>query len=71
MNKIDQTLPTYKEWTSDMNLCDMIKFYYDVDIDNFTGDPWKILAEAVTNEHWLQEFHVRFAEYLREREYIS
>ena len=64
-------LPTYEEWTSNMNLCDMIKFYYDVDIDNFTGDPWQLMAEAVSYPEWLREFHIRFKDYLQEREYIK
>ena len=54
-----------------MNLCDMIKFYYDVDIDNFTGDTWELMADAVSNPNWLEEFYIRFKDYLQEREYIK
>ena len=40
-----EDLPTYEEFTKDMKLVDQIKFYYDVDIDNFIGDPWEIVGE--------------------------
>ena len=63
-------LPTYEEYTKDMPLVDQIKFYYDVDIDNYLGDPWEILAECAVDSHWLEEFKVNFKEYLQEREYI-
>lgn len=64
-------LPTYEEYIKDMPLVEQIKFYYDVDIDNFIGDPWKIVAEVAENPFWLNEFHDNFEEYLREREYIQ
>ena len=65
-------LPTYEEWTKDMSLTDQIKFHYDVDLDNFTGDPWEIVAEIAQTQgsNWLREFHKEFEENLREREYI-
>jgi len=63
-------LPTFEEWTKDMSLEDQIKFYYDVDIDNYLGDPWEILAECAVDPHWLEEFKVNFKEYLQERDYI-
>tara|TARA_A100001015_G_C14822926_1_gene645499 strand:+ start:369 stop:572 length:204 start_codon:yes stop_codon:yes gene_type:complete len=65
-----QNLPTYEEWTKDMSLTKQIQFYYDVDIDNFVGDVWDIVAEVAENPHWLKEFKVNFKEYLQEREYI-
>lgn len=65
-----QNLQTYEEWTKDMSLADQIKFYFDVDIDNYLGDPWEILAECAVDSHWLEEFKVNFKEYLQEREYI-
>ena len=65
-------LPTYEEFTKDMKLVDQIKMYYDVDIDNFTGDPWEIVGEIAEDcPNWLNEFNVEFEEYLREREYIQ
>ena len=65
-------LPTYEEYIKDMPLVDQIKFYYDVDIDNFTGDPWQIVAEIAEDcPNWLAEFKVNFKEYLQEREYIQ
>jgi len=64
-------LPTYEEFTKDMSLADQIKFYYDVDLDNYLGDPWEILAECAVDPHWLSEFKVNFKEYLQEREYIK
>lgn len=66
-----EKLPTFKEWTKDMSLADQIKFYFDVDIDNYLGDPWEILAECAVDPHWLSEFKVNFKEYLQEREYIQ
>jgi hypothetical protein len=64
-------LPTYEEWTKDMDLESQIKFYYDVDIDNYLGDPWQIVAEIAEEcPNWLKEFKVNFKEYLQEREYI-
>jgi len=65
-------LPTFEEWTNNMSLTDQIKFHYDVDLDNFTGDPWEIVAEIARTEgsNWLREFHKEFEENLREREYI-
>ena len=65
-------LPTYEEFTKDMKLVDQIKMYYDVDVDNFTGDPWEIVGEIAENcPNWLNEFNTEFEEYLREREYIQ
>ena len=64
-------LPTYEEYIKDMPLVDQIKFYYDVDLDNYLGDPWEILAECAVDPHWLEEFKVNFKEYLQEREYIQ
>ena len=64
-------LPTYEEWTKDMSLTKQIQFYYDVDIDNFVGDVWDIVAEVAENPNWLKEFKVNFKEYLQEREYIQ
>ena len=64
-------LPTFEEWTKDMDLESQIKFYYDVDIDNYLGDPWQIVAEIAEEcPNWLKEFKVNFKEYLQEREYI-
>ena len=64
-------LPTFEEWTKDMSLTDQIKFHYDVDLDNFTGDPWEIVGEIAEDcPNWLKEFHKEFEENLREREYI-
>ena len=67
---IDMSLPTYEEHTKDWSLVDKIKFHYDVDIDNFIGDPWEIVAEVANNSNWLKEFEKEFEENLREREYI-
>lgn len=71
MKQLDH-LPTYEEYTKDMPLVEQIKFYYDVDIDNFIGDPWKIVAEIAEDcPNWLNHFRTEFEEYLREREYIK
>ena len=71
MKQLEEAIPTYEEYTKDMSLVDQIKFYYDVDIDNYLGDPWEILAECAVDPHWLSEFKVNFKEYLQEREYIQ
>ena len=71
LNNDMEKLPTYEEWTKNMSLTDQIKFHYDVDIDNFIGDPWDVVAQVAENPHWLEEFHAEFEEYLREREYIQ
>ena len=70
LNNDMENLPTYEEWTKDMSLTKQIQFYYDVDIDNFVGDVWDIVAEVAENPNWLEEFKVNFKEYLQEREYI-
>ena len=65
-------LPTYEEFTKDMPLVEQIKFYYDVDIDNYIGDPWEIVAEIAEDcPNWLEQFRTDFKEYLQEREYIQ
>ena len=71
MKQLEEILPTYEVWTKDMSLADQIKFYFDVDIDNYLGDPWEILAECAVDPHWLSEFKINFKEYLQEREYIQ
>ena len=70
LNNDMEKLPTYEEYIKDMPLVDQIKFYFDVDIDNYLGDPWEILAECAVDPYWLEEFKVNFKEYLQEREYI-
>ena len=71
LNNDMEKLPTYEQYIKDMSLADQIKFYFDVDIDNYLGDPWEILAECAVDPHWLKEFKVNFKEYLQEREYIQ
>lgn len=71
LNNDMEKLPTYEQYIKDMSLVDQIKFYFDVDIDNYLGDPWEILAECAVDSHWLEEFKVNFKEYLQEREYIQ
>ena len=71
LNNDMEKLPTYEEWTKNMSLTKQIQFYYDVDIDNFVGDVWDIVAEVAENPNWLEEFKVNFKEYLQEREYIQ
>jgi hypothetical protein len=67
-------LPTYEEYYKENfpRLVDAIKFHYDVDIDNFIGDPWEIVGEIAEDcPNWLNHFHKEFEENLREREYIK
>jgi len=71
LNNDMEKLPTYEEYIKDMSLADQIKFYFDVDLDNYLGNPWEILAECAVDPHWLEEFKVNFKEYLQEREYIQ
>lgn len=71
MKQSEEAIPTYEQYTKDMSLSDQIKFYFDVDIGNYLGDPWEILAECAVDPHWLEEFKVNFKEYLQEREYIK
>ncbi len=71
MKKLEEEAPTYEEYIKDMSLAEQIKFYFDVDLDNYLGDPWEILAECAVDPHWLEEFKVNFKEYLQEREYIQ
>lgn len=67
-----EDLPTYEEYTEDMALIDQIKMYYEVDIDNFIGNPWEIIEEMTDDySKWLEEFHQEFKEYLQERDYIQ
>ena len=68
---MNNKLPTYEEFTKNMSLTDQIKFHYDVDIDNFIGDPWQIVSEIAEDcPNWLNEFKKEFRENLKEREYI-
>tara|TARA_R110002051_G_scaffold307728_1_gene378924 strand:+ start:89 stop:373 length:285 start_codon:yes stop_codon:yes gene_type:complete len=67
---INMTLPTYHEFTKDWSLVEKLKFHYDVDLDNFTGDVWDLVANVASNRDWLNEFYREFEENLREREYI-
>lgn len=62
--------PSFKEFTKDMPLIDQLKFYYDVDVDNYLGDPWEIIVKCAIDPHWLTKFKVNFKEYLKEKEYI-
>ena len=72
LNNDMEDLPTYEEYIKDMDLESQIKFYYDVDIDNYLGDPWQIVAEIAEDcPNWLNECKVNFKEYLQEREYIK
>jgi len=65
-------LPTFEEYIKDMPLIEQIKMYYDVDIDNFRGDPWEIVAEIAEDcPNWLEDFRIEFKKYLQEREYIQ
>jgi hypothetical protein len=65
-------LPTFEEYIKDMPLIEQIKMYFDVDVDNFIGDPWEIVAEIAEDcPNWLEQFRSDFKEYLQEREYIQ
>jgi hypothetical protein len=66
-----EDLPTYEEYTEDMPLIDQLTMYYEVDIDNFIGNPWDIIKDMTEDySKWLKEFNKQFKEYLQERDYI-
>ena len=64
------SLPTYYKFINGWSLVEKLKFHYDVDLDNFTGDVWDLVANVASNRDWLNEFYRDFEENLREREYI-
>jgi len=67
-----EDLPTYEEYTEDMPLIDQLTMYYEVDIDNYIGNPWDIIKDMTEDySKWLEEFNKQFKEYLQEREYIQ
>ena len=46
--------------------------YYEVDIENYIGNPWDIIKDMTEDySKWLEEFNKQFKEYLQEREYIQ
>jgi hypothetical protein len=67
-----EDLPTYEEYTEDMPLIDQLTMYYEVDIENYIGNPWDIIKDMTEDySKWLEEFNKQFKEYLQEREYIQ
>ena len=66
-----EDLPTYEEYTEDMPLIDQLTMYYEVDIENYIGNPWDIIKDMTEDySKWLEEFNKQFKEYLQERDYI-
>ena len=67
-----EDLPTYEEYTEDMPLIDQLTMYYEVDIENYIGNPWDIIKDMTEDySKWLEEFNKQFKEYLQERDYIQ
>jgi len=66
-----EDLLTYEEYTEDMPLIDQLTMYYEVDIENYIGNPWDIIKDMTEDySKWLEEFNKQFKEYLQERDYI-
>ena len=67
MNK----LPTYDQFTKDWSLSQKIKFYYEVDINNFDGDINEIINHISHDATRIVQFEETLKQYLQEREYIK
>jgi len=63
-------LPTYEEYTKNWTLKDKVKFYYEVDIDNFAEDLDELVKDITIDISSIREFEKEFRGYLIEREYI-
>jgi len=63
-------LPTYEEYTKNWTLKDKVKFYYEVDIDNFAGDLNELVKDITIDISSIREFEKEFRGYLIESEYI-
>ena len=67
MNK----LPTYDQFTKDWSISQKIKFYYEVDINNFDGDINEIINHISHDATRIEQFEETLKQYLQEREYIK
>jgi len=64
-------LKTYEELTKYWSLSEKVKFYYEVDINNFNGDINEIINHISCDVTRIHEFEKKFKQYLIEREYIN
>jgi hypothetical protein len=63
--------PSYEEFTKDWSISQKIKFYYEVDIDNFDGDINEVIRHISHEVTRIQQFESEFKQYLIEKEYIQ
>jgi len=64
-------IPTYNEFTKDWTISQKIKFYYEVDIDNFDENINDVIRHISHDVTRLEQFEKEFKQYLKEREYIQ
>ena len=64
-------IPTYEEFTKDWTLSQKVKFYYEVDIDNFDENINDVIRHISHDVTRIQKFEKDFKQYLIEREYIN
>ena len=63
--------PSYEEFTKDWTTSQKIKFYYEVDIDNFDENINDVIRHISHDVTRLEQFEKDFKQYLIEREYIQ
>ena len=64
-------IPSYEEFTKDWTISQKVKFYYEVDIDNFEGNINEVIQHLLQDFTRVQQFESDFKQYLIEREYIQ
>ena len=64
-------IPSYEEFTKDWSISQKIKFYYEIDIDNFEGDINEVIRHISHEVTRIQQFESEFKQYLIEKEYIQ
>lgn len=63
--------PSYEEFTKDWSINQKIKFYYEVDIDNFEGNINEVIGHISHEVTRIQQFESEFKQYLIEKDYIQ
>ena len=63
-------IPTYEKFTKDWTTSQKIKFYYEVDINNFEENINDVIRHITHDVSRLRQFEEDFKQYLIEREYI-
>jgi len=64
-------IPTYEEFTKDWTISQKIKFYYEVDINNYDENIDDVIRHISHEVTRIQQFEEDFKQYLIEREYIQ